>query len=619
MRTTLLFVIILLFSGCAPQNGQDPLKNTKKLIKRGHGNLMDSGMGIPFTNLNFIPSIQGTKDLSYELFFEDAKAALQQGLKDALASVYVIPEGTKRAYEISKDVYRVSDEISDEIRQYTRHGGTWLIDRSSKIAKKHLLGVFDHSKEVAIDVYAAGGRIEKFFDVASSDILSSHLSRSKKVFRKSMKAASKINKESSKLAKEHFEFGSDAFIQGYMALPKNLDKNFDLIREGWSQSRFSKGLSNANELREEGTLFFSDMMKETLDNYGKDVSDSFSKVSENFSEHVQKEGIVLSSIKSMGWLLKGIFYDGIIKPVAKLTASSVGLLSVNGVLWPIHVVAEEAKASAMVIVEVTAVTAKSLYDIVAPSVSFALASVLSSAEYLGGKAVAGTTATLGSVVSGVDAATGATLSGLSKATGFVLGESTKYIGVPIAVSAQVVGDVAYGAVASTASVTLGGGVLATGETVALATQGTGGLLSASTLVGGTGLSVAQAASQGLYYLGKSALLPAGYTLSSGTVLGYGSLSQLQAHTILAASDAAYMILSLEGPKWVLYTITGQSIKDDKVLPAGAVVDLKKMHENNEQISRLEVSDAEMQKVLLNLEESFPGFEKPKKDKKVAVE
>ena len=608
MRTFLLLLSLLLFTACAPKSGQDPLQNTKKLAIKGHKSLYENGMlEIPFTKVHLIPSLSSSKELFKELLFEDARNALKQSLKEALAAVYIIPEGTKKAYEISKDVYRVTEDISDTIRKYTRGGGIWLIDRSSEIAKKHILGAFDGSKVLASSVYNAGDKIENFFDVASSEIINWHWSGSKKIFKATMKAASKINKGTARLASEHFNWGKDAFVEGYLALPATLGKNLDAMDESFSGARFAKSAKRANDVREKGSLIFTDIISDTISNYSKETSESFSKVSKDFTKHVKEEGVVLSSLKSMRWLLQGL-YEATIKPIAKLAASTVGLISVNGIIYPIHLAVDEVATSTMVMVEVTAQTAKSLYDIVAPSMSFALASILSPTEYVGGKVFSATAATLGTAVSGVNAVTGLALSGVSKTTGLIVGKGTKYIGVPLAVSTKAIGKVGYGVLASGSSATLGTGVLAAGETVALATKGTGTALSGTTLVGGTGLSIAKAGVTGMYQLGKSVVLPTGYAVSSGAVLGYGSLSQLQAHTILAASDAAYMILSLEGPKWVLYTITGQSIKDDKVLPAGSIVNLKAMQEKDETIKRIEVSDEEIQKVLNSLDTDLPRLQ-----------
>lgn len=608
MNKLLLLLTLLLFTACAPKEASDPLKNTKKLAIKGHTSLYENGMlEIPFTKVHLIPSLSKSMELSHELFFEDAKNALTLSLKAALDSVYIIPEGSNKAYEVSKDIYRVSDDISETIRKHTRSGGIWLLERSSEIAKDHIWGAFHGSKALAIAVYNEGDKIEAFFDVASSDIIDWQWAGTKKIFNTTMKIASKINKESVSLAKKQFTWGKNAFVEGYLALPSTLGKNIDAMGKSISASRFADAAKDANDFREKGSLFFRDIISDTVSNYSKETSESFSKVGRDFTKHVKEEGVVLSSLKSMRWLLQGI-YEATIKPIAKLAVSTVGLISVNGIIYPIHLAVDEVATSTMVMVEVTANTAKSLYDIVAPSVRFAIASVLSPAEYVGGKVFSATTATLGTAVSGVNAVTGLTLAGVSKTTGFVAGKGTKYIGVPLAVSAKAVGKVGYGVLASGSSATLGTGVLATGESVALVTKGTGTVASGTSLVGGTGLSVVKAGVTGLYQLGKAVVVPSGYALSSGVALGYGSLSQLQAHTLLAASDAAYMVLSLEGPKWVLYTMSGTTIKEETPLPAGTVVNLKAMQEKDETIKRLEVSDQEMQKLLNSLDTDLPRLE-----------
>ena len=64
------------------------------------------------------------------------------------------------------------------------------------------------------------------------------------------------------------------------------------------------------------------------------------------------------------------------------------------------------------------------------------------------------------------------------------------------------------------------------------------------------------------------------------VLSYGTMAHLGAHSILAVSDCAYLVLSLEGPRWVLYAVKGNTGSGDD-LPVGAVVDLKRMQARGE--------------------------------------
>jgi hypothetical protein len=151
----------------------------------------------------------------------------------------------------------------------------------------------------------------------------------------------------------------------------------------------------------------------------------------------------------------------------------------------------------------------------------------------------------------------------------------------------------------------GGGVLfVSGEATSATTQVFGNVIAGTTLVGGTAVSTAGGAAYGVYELSKAVVVPAGYELGGGLVLSYETLTQLSAHTILAVSDCAYLVLSLEGPRWVLYAVKGNTGKGDD-LPVGAVVDLKKMQEQGEEIYNLPVSDGEMKKIVESVYDGLP--------------
>jgi len=100
------------------------------------------------------------------------------------------------------------------------------------------------------------------------------------------------------------------------------------------------------------------------------------------------------------------------------------------------------------------------------------------------------------------------------------------------------------------------------------------------------------------------VVPAGYELGGGIVLSYGTLTHLGAHSALAVSDCAYLVLSLEGPRWVLYAVKGKVSSGDE-LAGGAVVDLKTLRDQGEDILYLPVSDEEMKKVVESVYENLP--------------
>ena len=90
-------------------------------------------------------------------------------------------------------------------------------------------------------------------------------------------------------------------------------------------------------------------------------------------------------------------------------------------------------------------------------------------------------------------------------------------------------------------------------------------------------------------------------------MSYGTLSHLGAHTILAASDFAYLVLSLEGPRWVVYAVKGNLGKGED-LPPGTMLNLREMQKAGEEIYALPVSDEDMKNVVNSVEHELPAVE-----------
>lgn len=176
--------------------------------------------------------------------------------------------------------------------------------------------------------------------------------------------------------------------------------------------------------------------------------------------------------------------------------------------------------------------------------------------------------------------------------------------MPLASAGIVVGGGTIGTAVGVTGAMAGGTVVVAGETGSVAANVFGNVIAGTTLVAGTAVSTGAGAAYGVYQLSKAVVVPAGYELGGGIVLSYETLAQLSAQTILAVSDCAYMVLSLEGPRWVLYAVRGKLGKGDD-LPTGAVLDLKKMREQGEEIVNLPLSDQEMKKVVESVYNTLP--------------
>jgi hypothetical protein len=223
-----------------------------------------------------------------------------------------------------------------------------------------------------------------------------------------------------------------------------------------------------------------------------------------------------------------------------------------------------------------------------------------SVGYGAGQAVKGGSYVAGGAVKGGGYVAGDTVKG----GGYVSGKAVQYIAVPLASAGITIGGGAIGTAVDVTGAVAGGTVFVAGEASEATAKTFGNVIAGTTLAAGTAVSTAGGAAYGVYQLSKAVVVPVGYNIGSGIVLSYETLAQLSAHSILAVSDCAYMVLSLEGPRWVLYAVKGNTGKGDD-LPVGAVVDLKKMQEQGEVIYNLPVSDGEMKKIVESVYDSLP--------------
>ena len=268
-------------------------------------------------------------------------------------------------------------------------------------------------------------------------------------------------------------------------------------------------------------------------------------------------------------------------------------------------------------VEVAWNSAASVYDITAPTATAAVVGVYSAVELLGGQALAGGELAGGALASGGVYAGGKTAAAATAAGGYAAGKTVQYVGAPLSAAGIAVGGAAVGVVEGASSALAGTGMVVAGVAGEATAQVVGKSTAGTVVGGGAIVSVAAGAALGTYELAKAVVVPAGYELGSGIVLSYGTVSQLGAQTVLAVADASYMVLSLEGPRWVLYAVKGGLDKGDE-LPTGTVLDLQGMQKAGETFYQVPASAEEMERVVnsvygqLPLAPALPGSEPPQR-------
>jgi hypothetical protein len=594
-----------LAGACATKDGtDDPLKNTKKLLVEGHVSLYKNGaFRVPRTTIALIPPGPDALELIGEFMGIRARQSLQKSLKQAAQSVYVVSEGTRLSFRAAADVRDGGDADAYFIRKHVRDNGVVLVYRSSALGKRIVGKPWERFKADFAADPTAGAALTNATDSAGAQLAAASPG-GVRLAKTSGAAAADLARSGIRRSGAAFDDALDRFVKGYATVPTEMKKRAREAGEQFSSAGFAEAGRNANETRESSSHAVVDLFATAQNGYWSGVTEDFHKAGREFDGAYQTTGVSLAALKSLRWVLQGLLGDAVIVPAAKMTAASLGYIGVNMVAFPTIVVVREGAAVAQLAVEASWDAGRSVYDLTAPTGIAALASVYALADAIGSLTAAGATLAVGETAGYGEAALAETASVVVKGAGDVGGKSIDYIGVPLASAGVAVGRGAVGVVVGSAGASSGGALAVAGETASVSARAFGHVLAGTAVVGGTSASVAAAGGYAAYELSQAVVVPSGYEFAGGMVVSYGTLSHLSAQTILAAADCSYMVLSLEGPRWVLYAVKGNLGRGDDLLP-GTVLDLKKMHEAGEEIYAIPATSAEMGAVVNSLYDDLP--------------
>lgn len=603
-KQVLLLVSSLLLTSCATSPKDDPLKNTKKLVKEGHVSLYNNGaFKVPNTQISLIPAGPSALELAGEMAGIRARQSFETSVKRAADSVYIVSEGTKLSFDMAKEISKGSGNVADDIKVRAREGSTLLVYRASDTGQRIRGKSWEVSKEIFSNREKIGDRIIEGSAGFGSRISESGTEQGEKISAASLESAGEISRRSISRGKSALSYAGKSFVVGYATVPSKMKRRASDAGEALSEANFAGIVAEENENRRYWSRKNVDLISDTVKDYKNNVGESFGKARREF-EGYHTTGLSLAVVRSMRWVLQGILWDATIEPAANISVASIGYVGVNMVAFPTMVVIREGVATTNIAVQVTWNTTKAGYDLVAPSGAAAVAAIYGLVDMAGSNLVAGTTATAGTVAGYSEKGVAQVASVVVKGSGYAAGKGVQYIGIPLASAGIAVGGGTVGTAVGGAGMVSGGVVRVAGETGSVTTKAFGNIIAGTTAVGGTAASIAAGTASGVYELSKAVVVPTGYVSGSGIVLSYGTMSHLAAHSILAVSDASYMVLSLEGPRWVLYAVKGKT-DDGENLPVGAVIDLKKMQEAGEEIYYLPVSDEEMKTVVESVYENLP--------------
>ena len=600
----MLAVSVIFCLSCATKKN-DPLKNTKKFVKESHVSLYKNGaFHVPSTSIYLIPKGPEAIEFVAELAGLRARKSFLRSLKRASESVYIVSEGTKKSWGVSKKIHNATDKVSDKIKKFSKENRTLLLDKSSALAKDISVSSWTFSKDIISEMDAFGEGISGGASKTGDSLSASGSKAGINLIRHSVKFSKEFSKARTANARDGIINATETFIDGYLAVPGRLKKNAINAGDGIPEANPVDIINEHNTWRKDWAGKSADLVGDTTANYSDNAKKSLSKIEEGFVENYKDTGVAFATMKALRWAFQAALWDLTLKPLTKIVSGSVGYIGVNLVAFPVMVVLDEAGSVARIAVDVTWNSAKSVYHLTAPTAAAALGSVFSCFEITAGNLVAGSVGA-GGALAGVTG-TGLAKTGglLIKGSGQALGKTVQYVGVPFTAAGVAVGGKAVGVTVDGAGKLSFGALYATGHAAAAASDVFGNIIAGTTLSVGTVVSTAGGAGYGVYQLSKAVAVPAGYELGAGVVLSYDTMAHIGAQSILAVADCSYLVLSLEGPRWVIYAIKGKTGNGDDLVP-GAVLDLNKMQKSGETIYNLPVSDGEMKDVVESVHETLP--------------
>ncbi|MFP5491166.1 MAG: hypothetical protein ACLGG0_06675 [Bacteriovoracia bacterium] len=650
----IFFFLIILIASCSTTH--DPLQNTKKLAKDGHSSLYHNGaFQIPLTKVKLIPPAPSAWELAQSMAGLKARAsflAALQGIKDSYQLVEV---GSIKSWKAAAKIRTGTGEVVEAIHYQGKSFSKLIIEKSLPLPENFLRSSVQLSKEVNEELRIVADKIKvisksesktlksNFYDMATRLSDKMNNSAKKDIFKAWSDATQSLNltekrvkRIESKLstsgdtiakslhhsAKENVDLGLNKFVKGYLAIPKNLKSSANNIKD--AATTFPDGFTKINQDRSE----LSENLLIYINEGWREIDDDVRQ-----SLHLPRtDSGSLNILYSLAGVIKILAWDVTVKPITKIGSGALGYVLVNTLAYPAMISFEAGKSVTYLATELTLSSGKLLYDLTAPSISAALAGGLAalqwtaatSTEWLtqgaetttrfglyslelslrAGKLVSrypmGTAKFLGAQLTETTLnLSGEILSIGTRASGEIAQATLKYIAVPISsVGIPSLGvtsgvaiagtGVATGGIASLGSNTIAGGGWVFGQTLA-ATTGTAGTVASA----GLGATVAA------YETAKSVTVPPGYIMGSGVVLSYGALVHLGAQSILAVSDAAYLVLSLEGAHWVIYAVSGK-LNDGTDLMPGTVLDLEEMKKQGEEFQVVPVGQDELRRVIENV-------------------
>lgn len=575
----------LFFFNCSgsDKKTEDPLKNTKKLAIEGHTSLYYQGaLPVKGTSIKFIPPFHESTVFVMGQRFGFAGEEFSRSVLKAKESVVIVKDGTKMSWATAGKVNAKGNEVVQYLSENATKPGLFVMYTSVAESYGLVGSSWDRGLDTHKAVVANSEAIRKEWDEWADMQLN----------QKEKPDYSPSTKKRFNQYKQEFQKVFESTVYGYVDLDDVLKSSYDETYDDLKSGSWKRRFSEIEDFRSSVSQKIFGNWKETIFSIGKDTSNELSRAKADIESIADGEGVPLALLKAFSRTTKALFYDGIIKPIGKFTLLSVGYITWNGIIYPAAVVTNSAGTGLYCLVETFALAGKGVVYITAPSVELALGAILNSTELVLNESVQ-------SVEKGakVTSAVARKTSAYSVKSAAVVTESSgKYILAPMSLVGVTSGQTVLGGGLAVSGTVVGASFAGTSATAQTVTYASTKVAAGTVGVVGTAASFGTGTTYGVYQLTKAVGVPSGVVIGSGIVLSYEFVSHMSAHSVLAVADCTYLVLSLEGGKWVVYGVKDTSKKASRLL-SGAVVDMDQIRKEGGTVVKVPLEEGEVEKIL----------------------
>ena len=532
---------------------RDLLANTKKLVAQGHTRLYSNGaLGMPMTSIHIVPPVPDTFNLATRLAFARTRHTFAICIRSVRGSMDCARSGLRISRSMAGALRQGTHQIVEIGRAIARSGlrKARASFQTIRAAVKISLG---HAATVSQTVRTAGYTVANNARATGARISALTDSSSARQWADARTTAGRNYDARLGSSRRHAVNARQYFVNGYATLADRAGLRLRKIKSALSNAKFVRAYRMANNWRAQLSRSLSRVFVDatSLSNYTSGIKGSFYKAGHEVQQQ-HDTGYTFALLKSLRWIIQAILWDAAIKPVTKICLASVGYLLVNFLIFPAHFFINASIATSITLLQFAWRLAALMYEIAAPCVIAVKMGLFSIFELLSGLVLAG-----GSLIVGLMASMGTYALGKAAALliaigGYVAGKAIQYLGAPLFYFCLALGGSALGVLVGAATA-VGGMIAAVGGLAAeVALRIVGSLAAGGVLVGGYVVSIIAGITLGAYRLAKTVVIPLIYQLLAGFIIFYCTLVQVCAHVVLAVADMLYLILSLEGPRWVWF-------------------------------------------------------------------